>query len=727
MTTAADLLHWRFGVDDDGVATAALDRAGTAMNTLSPDVMRELDAIVGRCETDPDVRGLVVTSAKGDNFLAGADIGWLEQLDAGAVTSEMFAAGQGVLARLEALHARRGMPVVAAIHGACLGGGLELALACGTRIASDDEQRTQLGQPEVRIGLIPGAGATQRLPSLVGIAAALDLILTGRSVRPRRALAMGLVDALCPKEALPEAARSLALAPPGGPGRRGAATTRLRDRMAPSRLGRAALEGTALGRRIVFRKAEAAMLAATRGNYPAPPAALRAVRTGVEQGEAAGYAAEVDEFTRLVGSPEAGALISLFLATQELRRDTGAGPEAQAVAVDKVGVVGGGLMGAGIAAVTALEAGVHTRIKEVNDEAARRGLAHVRRLVDERTSRRRLTPSGGERAMSLVTATTGWEGFSNADLVIEAVFEDLTMKHGVLRQIEAVTGEQTIFATNTSSIPIADIAEASERPSQVIGMHYFSPVEKMPLLEVVVSAATADWVTATCVAFGKRQGKTVIVVGDGPGFYTSRAIAPYMSEAMHLVAEGVAVDAIDRAMVAWGFPVGPMTLADEVGIDVGAKVADVLEEAFGARLAVPHAFSRLVKDGRTGRKSGSGFYRYEDGAKGDVDESVYEVLGVDVRATAPNAEIQERLGLRLVNEAARCLEEGILRSARDGDIGAVMGLGFPPFRGGPFTYVDQQGATTVVGALRRLEDRHGARFTPAAILVDAAENGTRLR
>jgi 3-hydroxyacyl-CoA dehydrogenase/enoyl-CoA hydratase/3-hydroxybutyryl-CoA epimerase len=297
----------------------------------------------------------------------------------------------------------------------------------------------------------------------------------------------------------------------------------------------------------------------------------------------------------------------------------------------------------------------------------------------------------------------------------------------VLKDVEAVTGKHTIFASNTSSIPITDIAAGAKRPELVIGMHYFSPVERMPLLEIIVTDQTADWVTATCVEFGKAQGKTVVVVNDGTGFYTTRVLAPYAGECMYLLAEGASVEAIDEAMVQWGFPVGPVTLSDEVGIDVGAKIAKIMEAAFGERMKVPEEFERLTADDRKGRKNGRGYYLYEDGKKGGVDESVYHVLGAGPRREVDPSVIQERLALQFVNEAARCLEEGILRSARDGDVAAIMGLGFPPFRGGPFMYVDQVGAAEIVERMRSLESEHGSRFAPAQILVNAAESGDRFR
>jgi 3-hydroxyacyl-CoA dehydrogenase / enoyl-CoA hydratase / 3-hydroxybutyryl-CoA epimerase len=392
--------------------------------------------------------------------------------------------------------------------------------------------------------------------------------------------------------------------------------------------------------------------------------------------------------------------------------------------VSRVGVLGGGLMGGGIAAVTSLQAEVPVRVKEVDAAGVGRALGYVEKIVTGRVDRRRVTPFEGEKAVLRVTGSTNWQGFAGADLVIEAVFEDLELKRAILREVEAIVGAGTVFASNTSTIPIGEIAEASSRPETVVGMHYFSPVERMPLLEVVVTDRTAEWALATAVAFGKRQGKTVIVVTDGPGFYTSRVIAPYGTEAMYLLEEGASIEAIDEAMVAWGFPIGPVLLQDEVGIDVAGKVARIMVEAFGSRMAGPAFTARFVDGERKGRKNRKGFYRYDEGGnRKGVDEDVYATLGLGPRRKVARDEIQCRVSLAFVNEAARCLEDGILRSPRDGDIGAVLGLGFPPFRGGPFRHVDQVGAAAVVATLEELASVHGERFVPAEILREHAQSG----
>ena len=556
------------------------------------------------------------------------------------------------------------------------------------------------------------------------------MILTGRAIRPRKAVKIGLIDEACPHEVLLDIAKKRAIEATVAPSpdeSAGKGFGRLRSFLSPSHLQQLALEENSVGRRLLFSKAEEKMLATTKGNYPAPPAALRSVRTGVEQGIEAGYRTELEEFKKLVVSPEAKALMSVFFATQELKRDTGVDSAATPLAVTNTAVLGGGLMGGGIASVNTTRAGVHTRIKEIDEAGVRRGLGYVGKIIDQQVKRRRLKPRDAAKMRHLVTGTTEWSGFGNVQLVIEAVFEDLDLKRSMVQQVEAVTGPETVFASNTSSIPITLIAQEAKRPENIIGMHYFSPVDKMPLLEVIVTENTADWVTATAVAFGKQQGKTVIVVNDGPGFYTSRIIAPYMNEVGWLLEDGVSIEDIDAAMVDWGFPVGPVQLTDEVGIDVGAKVGKVMAHEFGDRLRATEGFARLVADERYGRKNGRGFYLYEDGERKGVDQSVYAVLGTPPRQTMARGLIQDRLSLQMVNEAARCLQEGILRSARDGDIGAIFGLGFPAFTGGPFRFVDRVGAVRVVDKLNRFAEDHGERYQPAEILVEHARTGDPFR
>jgi 3-hydroxyacyl-CoA dehydrogenase/enoyl-CoA hydratase/3-hydroxybutyryl-CoA epimerase len=699
---------------EGGVATLLLDEPGESVNVVEPGAMLEFERLLGGFAKDPAVNAIVLASGKKDGFVAGARIELLQAVTSAADGEKLAREAQGAFDRL----ARYPKPVVAAIHGACLGGGLEWALACRYRIASGDP-KTQLGLVEVQLGVIPGAGGTQRLPRLVGIQAALDLVLAGKTVKAKKALKLGLVDEVVPPALLLEVARARAAALAAGSLRRGAGK---RKGSAAESVARVALEENFLGRRLLFRQARKAVLAKTKGHYPAPLRALEAIEHGYEAGFEKGLEREARLFGQLAVSTVARRLMEIFFATTALKKDNGTDdPAVKPRAVERVGVLGGGLMGSGISYVT-VNAGIPVRVREKDDAAAARALGAVRAILDERVERRSIDRLERAEKMRLLTAATDWSGFAAVDVVVEAVFEDLALKQEMVRAFEAVNGHG-IFASNTSSIPIARIAEASRRPESVLGMHYFSPVNKMPLLEIVVTERTSKEATATAVALGKRQGKTVIVVRDGPGFYTSRILGPYMNESARLLLDGAAVDEVDRALVAFGFPVGPFTLADEVGIDVAAKVGHVLHDAFGARMAPPPALDDFVKGGRLGRKSRKGFYTY-GGKEKRVDESVYDLLpGGRARKPFLAEEIQDRLVLPMVNEAIRCLGEGILRSARDGDVGAVFGLGFPPFRGGPFRFADAVGTKALLDKLEALHARHGERFEPAPLLVERGRSG----
>jgi 3-hydroxyacyl-CoA dehydrogenase/enoyl-CoA hydratase/3-hydroxybutyryl-CoA epimerase len=699
-----------------GVATLLLDVPGEPVNTLRPEIGEEFARLLERLERDPGVKALVLASGKETGFIAGADIGMIQRVGSAAEAEAMARKGQAGFDRLE----RYPKPVVAAIHGACLGGGLEWAMACHYRVVANDP-RTQLGLPEVQLGVIPGAGGTQRLPRLVGIAAALDLILAGKTVKARKALKLGLADELVPGPLLRQVARERALAIAAGTLPRHEASGHKAQGM--EAVQQALLEENPLGRSLLFSQAKKQLLKKTRGHYPAPEKALEAMKHGYEKGFAEGLALEARSFGELAVSDVSRRLVEIFFAQTALKKDSGvADPAVKPRKVERVGVLGGGLMGGGIAYVT-VNAGLPVRVRERDDAAAAKALQAVGGLLDERVKRKALDKLERHATMRLLTAGTTWDGFAGVDLLIEAVFEDLALKQEMVRAFEAVN-DRGIFATNTSSIPIAEIAKAAKRPEAVIGMHYFSPVNKMPLLEVIATPRTAPDVIATAVAIGKKQGKTVILVGDGPGFYVNRILGPYMNEAAWLLAEGAAIEDVDKALTAFGFPVGPITLLDEVGIDVGAKVGKILHAGFGDRMKPPAALAEVVGAGRLGRKNGKGFYLYADEKKQGVDASVYDLLpGGRERKPMPREAIAERLALALVNEAAGALGDGIVRSPRDGDLGAVFGIGFPPFRGGPFRLADAMGVQAVVEKLERLRAQHGERFAPSARLVEQARSG----
>ena len=700
---------------DDGIVVVTIDLPGETQNVLKPEFAEEIQDIIAPLDADSSIKGMIITSGKEGSFIAGADISLLETVETAEQAESIARTGQHMFQQLENLR----IPVVAAIDGACLGGGLELALACNGRIATDSP-KTKLGLPEVQLGLLPGSGGTQRLPQLIGIAASLDMMLTGRQLFAKQALKLGLVDEVVPAANLMKAARKKVMSLAQGEKKKSS----LGSWLSAKGLQKLALEMNPVGRNVLFDQAKKQLLKKSRGNYPAPEKILECVEKGISQGHDAGYAIEAKNFGELVVSPQAKALMSIFFATTELKKDSGIDSDAESVVIDKIGVLGGGFMGSGIAYVSADKAKKQVRIKDVKAEGINNALKYSWGLINKKLKRRIVSNSQAQKIMANLTGSTDYSGFKDCDMVIEAVFEDLSLKHQMVNEVEENCSDKVIFATNTSSIPITDIAKAAKRPGQVVGLHYFSPVEKMPLLEIIRTEQTEDWVITSCVELGKQQGKTAIVVNDGAGFYVNRILAPYMNEAGLLLSEGVAIEKLDSAMVNAGFPVGPITLLDEVGIDVATKVAPILQQAFGQRMAPPKAFEKLLEDDRKGRKNKRGFYKYDGKptAKKEVDDSVYRILDVTPDKTMDASEIVERGILLMVNEAARCLDEGVIRSARDGDIGAIFGIGFPPFLGGPFRYMDSLGINKVVERLTYYQQQLGERFEPAQILQSMKDN-----
>ncbi|HEV7670252.1 MAG TPA: 3-hydroxyacyl-CoA dehydrogenase NAD-binding domain-containing protein [Thermoanaerobaculia bacterium] len=698
---------------EDGLAWLVLDEPGKKVNVLSSRALGWLGEQIDRLR-DASPTGLVILSGKADSFVAGADLEELATLEDSESVIDLLQRGHELNGRLVDLP----FPTVAAIHGACLGGGLELTLACRFRVATL-HAKTKLGLPEVQLGLIPGLGGTQRLPRLIGVPAALDLILTGRQIDAKRAQKLGLVDEICHPADLRAATVKLARA--SGLLRLGIEKRRGKSQGFGARAAMLLAKIPGVSDSLVYGKARAGVLKKTGGHYPAPLVAIDIVHEGMRRPLPRALDLEAGAFAELVVSEVAKSLIGLFfLKTRGEAR--AAGIARGALPVEMIGVLGAGFMGSGVAQLAA-EKGYRVVLKDQNPAAVGRGLGFCRERFRERVARRRMTEAEMRQAMGRIQGTVDDRPFARVDLVIEAVFEDLEVKRKVVQAVEAVAPESLIFASNTSTLPIAQIAATSARPERVVGMHFFSPVHKMPLLEVIRHPGTSDAALATAVAVGRRLGKTLIVVADGPGFYTSRILATFLNEAAWLLVEGATIEQIDAALTDWGFPVGPFTLLDEVGLDVAAHAGRTMAEAFSDRIETPEVFAKMLADGRLGRKAGKGFHTYGKGPK-KVDPAVYELLGWRPKEI-PTAEITERCVLQMLNEAVRCLEEEILASPEDGDIGAIFGLGFPPFRGGLFRTADRWGAGTTVGLLERLAAHHGRRFAPAARLVEMAERGER--
>lgn len=700
---------------EDGIAWLVLDDPAKKVNTLSTRLFEGFEEQVSRAERERP-EALVILSGKPDGFVAGADIEELQTLKEPAQVLAMLRRGHALMNRLAGLP----FPTVAAIHGAALGGGLELALACRFRVATE-HPKTKLGLPEVQLGLIPGLGGTQRLPRLIGIPAALDLILTGRQVDARKAKRLGLVDDTCHPADLRTAAERWAR---GGSEQKPAGGL---SRKATDLIAR-----TPFADRIVFDKARAGVVEKTGGHYPAPLVAIEVVRDGIKLPLQRALDVEAGAFAQLVVSDTAKALMSIFFRKNEVEARA-AKIARKARPIGTVGVLGAGFMGAGIAQVLA-EKGTQVVMKDRDLAALARGMAFCNERFRERVQRRR--PSSGSTDAELKTAlgrihpTAEYAPFRRVDLVVEAVFEDVGIKHAVIRETEAAAPEGLIFASNTSSIPIARLAEASRRPENVAGMHFFSPVHKMPLLEVIRHPGTSEEALATVVELGRRMGKTVIVVGDGPGFFTSRVLALFLNEAAWLLSDGASIEQVDQAMTRWGWPVGPFALMDEVGLDVGRHVAEVMHGALGDRLSAPPVFERMIEDKRLGRKAKRGFYLYEEDGKKKkkgsrpVDPAVYRLLDWHP-AQISEDEIVERCWLQMLNETARCMEEGIIRDPADVDIGVIFGFGFPPFRGGLLQEADRKGLPWVVSRLEGFAERYGRRLEPAPLLREMARKGER--
>lgn len=641
---------------------------------------------------------LIIHSLKPDNFVAGADVRMLDACNSAEEATKLATTGQEMFNELSKLP----FSVVAAIHGPALGGGLELALACDYRVCSDDDI-TRLGLPEVQLGLLPGSGGTQRLPRLIGLMASLDLILTGKQVRAKKAKKLGIVDAAVPDSILLEVAKQFA-------------TKSKPKRKTPPK--EKLISNISVSRKVIFDQAAKKTRAKTRGNYPAADKILEVMQYGLEKGFAKGLEKEAKEFGELVMTPESEALRSIFFATTEMKKEHFG--DAKPRTVNQVGVLGGGLMGAGIAHVSLGKAKVPVKLKDVSEDGVLNALSYNYKLFSKQRKRRILSKAQLQAKMGQIRGGTDYLGFEQTQVVIEAVFEDLALKQSMVKEVEVLSDKDIIFASNTSSLPIHQIAEGASKPENVVGLHYFSPAEKMPLVEVIPHATTSDETVATVVALARKQGKTPIVVKDSAGFYVNRILAPYMNEAAHVLMAEQEIEHIDNALLNFGFPVGPITLLDEVGVDIGAKIMPILVKELGERFQGPDLFDTLLNDGRKGRKVGKGFYTYK-GKDKKVDKSVYGLLKLTPSKSISEDDIALRCVIPLLNEAVRCLDEGIIANARDGDIGAIFGIGFPPFTGGPFRFMDHYGLDKLIEKMGEFELKYGERFKPCQAMLDRAE------
>lgn len=697
-------------VDDDGIAIATMDLPGRPMNVVNDELMTALAAVVDRLVGDPAVKGLVLASGKAD-FCAGGDIDRISRLESAQQAFDATMQMKAVLRRLETA----GKPVVAAITGHALGGGLEIALACHARIVLDDP-RLKLGQPEVKLGLLPGGGGTVRLPRLVGIQTALQIMAEGNDIAPAKAAGMGLATELAPTsgEVLARA-RAWALANP-----------RARQPWDQPKFRFPGGDSRAPAVAQMFSIGPSVASAKSWGNYPAITHIMSSVFEGGLLDFEAASVVESRYFAACAMSQESRNMIgTLWYQLNAIKKGASRPAGVAPSKVRKLGILGAGMMGAGIACVSA-KAGIDVVLLDTTLEAAERGKAYSQGLLDKAVKKGRSTPEKRDALLARIVPTADYAMLEGCDLVIEAVFEDRAIKADVTRKAEAVIPASAVFASNTSTLPITGLSQASSRPQHFIGLHFFSPVDKMPLVEIIVGEKTSDETLARGFDYVLQIGKTPIVVNDSRGFYTSRVFGTYVMEGIAMLEEGVHPRSIEVAGLQAGMPMPPLALQDEVSLSLGLHVAEQTRRDMAAegKPCDEHPGMSVVRElcgiGRIGRKAGQGFYDYGDDGKQLWPDLVK--LYPPAAEQPPQRELIDRLMFAQANEAARCLDERVLRSVADGNIGSIFGWGFAPFHGGALQFINAMGTKAFVARARELVARHGARFEPAAGLVALAEH-----
>lgn len=689
---------------ENGFAVIEFDQPDSKINALSSSSLAELETIIAQLNNTQDLKGLLIASAKPDVFIAGADIKEIEKLKSHSDTEAIVKKGQKILNALEGLN----VPTAALINGVCLGGGLELALVCDYRLAGFNN-RVKLGLPEVKLGVIPGFGGTKRLARLVGLRKALEMILSGDPISSSEALKIGLVDALASENRLLEEGIQFLKE-----------KKTKRNRFKPRLKGwiNILLDRTFLGRLILVNQARKFVLKATKGQYPAHLKAIDVVSKNYTSSLEKALDREARAFSELGISPITKNLIAVFYLIEKYKKAKWS--DAAPAKINKCGLLGAGVMGGGISQLLSFY-GISVRMKDLNYQALARGLKQAKEIYDYMVKKKKIKPHQAAFGMGLISSAVDYRGFSNADLIIEAVMEDENIKKSVFRELDSIASPGAVLASNTSCLSISRMSEGVKDKSRVLGIHFFNPVHRMPLIEIIRTPQTSGAAIATAVEFARQVGKIPIVVSDTCGFLINRVLLAYLNEAARMLEEGLSIEKIDSVMLRFGMPMGPFTLMDEVGLDVGYKVALILENNFGDKMKVSGIMKKVYEKKWFGKKSGIGFYVHK-GKNRVVNKEVYHLLSCAPKAGASEEDILERIVYRMINEAALCLEEKVCLEPSDVDIGMIMGTGFPAFRAGLLRYADSIGCDKIADALQRFREKYKSeRFLPCDYLLKLAK------
>lgn len=711
--------NFSFAIGDDGIAELEFDVQGSKVNVLNSSFMEDLETLLSGPALDPSIKAMVITSRKPGIFIAGADLHEIYRITSYGDALEKSGRGQAVISRIEKLP----YPTVCVINGACLGGGLELCLAATFRIVTDGE-KTKLGLPETTLGLIPGFGGTWRLPKIAGLANALDMILSGRQVSGPAALKSGLADA-CYAQAFVDDKTAEFVRTILDPAKRTAILKKRRKKTLYAIL----TEGNPFGRFFVYRFARSGILRKTRGFYPAAVAALDAVRKNFGRSQRRALETERRLFSGMATTDIAKKLIGIFFIGEELKKaysDAAPGGDF-AAQVRYAGVTGAGKMGGAIAWLLSYR-DIDVRMKDLTLKNLANGYKAAREIYAQLERLKKIESRVSGLKMHRITSATDYSGFDRSDFVIEAVAEDLGIKKEVYAGLEKVLRDDAVIATNTSSYSLKSLSEGMAHPERFVGMHFFNPVNRMHLVEIVRGETTSEPALHKAVALARRLGKIPVVIGDCNGFLVNRILMAYLTEAVHLLEEGADFTLIDRAIYDWGMPMGPFALLDEIGIKIGFKVASILLEAYPARAAGSVLFSKLgAIESLGGRSAGRGFFLYGKGGKKPNPEirRILRENGVVPDKSIREKQVVDRCVLRMINESSLCLEEKIIDDPGFLDLAMIHGTGFPPFRGGVLKYADSIGIDNVVKGLESLESVHGARFKPSRMLGEMKTGNRR--